>query len=194
MVILPALLLIAALAAVLALETDRKDVPVHVGVNCPSLLERAAPITSNLIAVDQTVHSFGDAEDMLCFDLPEPALPDGWRVTQVAVYGEAKSLAELEESGLAYVLVGVELVSESHDLALHIFEESGSRLFDVVEPVDTSLYGPGIDVRIDREHGVLRYNDRGAFLMTWSEGDFQFYATGRREGFLQSLPVLEAIE
>jgi hypothetical protein len=192
-VVLLGWLLLVALAVALALEPERQDVPVKVGLNCPGLVNRAVPLTGNLISVDETLHSFHDAEDLLCLDLPEPVLADGWRVTQVAVYGEARSFAELEESGLAYILVGIELVNDDHDLALHIFEELGTG-FDVFEPVDTSRYAPGLDVRIDGEDGLLRFNDRGAFLVTWSKGGFQLYATGRREGFLPSLPVLESIE
>ena len=187
-------LLLAALAVSLALEPDRQDVPLNVGLNCPGLANRAVPLTESLIAVDETFHSFDDAEDLLCLDLPEPVLAGGWRVTQVAVFGEARSFAELEESGLAYIRVDFELVNEDQDLALHVFEELGTQPFDVVELVDTSRYAPGTHMRIGGEDGLLRFNDRGAFLVTWSKGGFQLYATGRREGLPLSLPVLESIE
>ncbi len=193
-VTLLALLLLAALAVALVLEPDRQEVPVKVGLNCPGLVDRAVPLTERLISVDETVHSIDEAEDLLCLDLPEPVLDGGWRVREVSVYGEARSVAELEESGLAYVLVGIELVNEGQDLALHVFEGLGTQPYDAFEPVLTSRYAPGSDVRIGGGDGLLRYNDRGAFLVTWSKGGFQLYATGRREGFPTSLPVLESIE
>jgi hypothetical protein len=187
-------LLLVALAVALLMEPDRQVAPVKVGLNCPGLASKAVPLADELISVDENLHSFNDAEDLLCLDLPEPVLADGWRVTQVAVYGEARSFDELEESGLAYLLVGIELVNEGQDLALHVFEELGTQPFDVFEPVDTSRYAPGLDVRIDGEDGLLRFNDRGAFLVTWSKAGFQLYATGRREGLPKSLPVLESFE